>query len=340
MTDVLIVGGGVAGLTVAKELARDGIRSVIVEKGDRPGGRTSLISHVFPSKVSGHQIIAELSSKIDRDMVDILTSSTVVRISRDDVAFLAEVNSGENELTVRSKAVVLATGLEPIDASIIREFGLGRFADVITSLDLEMMLSSGKVKRPSDGSIPRTVVFVQCVGSRVERRGVRYCSNICCMNAIKNSSLIREMHPGTRCFVLYIDIRTHGKGYEDAYKEARRKGVVFIRGQPSMVLQKDSSLSVCGENTLLKELYEIEADLVVLSVGLRTSKEERTLFSSCGVGMDRDGLPLTSDEIMAISTSRADGIFLAGSMEAPKDIRDTISHARCSAADVRRYLGK
>jgi heterodisulfide reductase subunit A-like polyferredoxin len=343
-TDVLIIGGGVAGMTTASELAEEGLNAVIVEKGLQLGGRLPSISHVYPTMEHGREISSKLSGWISilsgSGKLVTLLSSKVEKISKDGVFFVSDVlkedGSGEG---VRSKAVVMATGLEPIDASIIPEFGLGTHKDVITSVQLEEMLSFGKgVHRPSNGAVPRTITFIQCVGSRVERRGVRYCSNVCCLNAIKNASLIKDLHPEVRSYILYIDIRSHGKGYEDAYKEARRKGVTFIRGQPSLVIEKDGLLLVCGENTLLKELYEIDSELVVLSVGLRTPEANQLMFGSSGVEMNKDGLPVCENELLLPECSKAKGMFFAGSVEAPKDIRDTVLHSKACALAVTKYL--
>lgn len=247
-----------------------------------------------------------------------------------------------NEL-VKVRSIVFANGLEPIDPSQIPEFSYGKDRDIITSLQLERMLSSngptqGRLMRPSDGSAPRTIAFVQCVGSRVERRGVRYCSSVCCINAIKNAMLAKEIDPSMNVYVLYIDIRAHGRGYEIAYKEARQKGVRFIRGQPSLVLTKDGRPLVSGENTLLKELYDIPADLVVLCVGLQTSELTKKNMMAAGLSMNSEGLVQVKDEMIEPDQCSVPGVFLAGSVESPKDIKDTLLHSRVCARSVIAYL--
>jgi heterodisulfide reductase subunit A-like polyferredoxin len=147
-----------------------------------------------------------------------------------------------------------------------------------------------------------------------------------------------DLLPDARSYILYIDIRSHGKGYEDAYKDARRKGVTFIRGQPSLVLDKEDKLLVCGENTLLKELYEIESELVVLSVGLRTPETNQMMFGAAGIDMNKDGLPVCENELLLAESSKMKGVFFAGSVEAPKDIRDTVLHSKACALAVTKYL--
>jgi len=243
---------------------------------------------------------------------------------------------------ISAKAVVIATGLDPIDVGMIPEFGHGRYPDVITSLELEEMFKDFDpvgVRRPSDGKVPKNMVFVQCVGSRVETRGVSYCSTICCLNAIKNATLIRKALPQVQCYVLYIDIRTHGRGYERAYKEARANGVRFIRGQPSLVrAMPDGKLLVGGENTLLQELYEIDAGLVVLSLGLQVPNSTRKLLGRLGIGTDMESLVPVLDRALHPCETMKKGLFLAGSVESPKDIRDSLLHANACAKAVGGYL--
>ncbi len=195
--------------------------------------------------------------------------------------------------------------------------------------------------RPSDGDRVGAVAFVQCVGSRVEKRGVPYCSAVCCMNAIKNAIAVKDMDHSVQAYVLYIDIRTHGKGYEALYKRARERGVRFIRGQPSMVVKKPGTerLLVVGENTLLKELYEIPVDLVVLSVGLRQRQENLELFQMLGVATDEDGLLGGKVEMRSAVTS-VPGVFVAGCVEAPKDARESIAQGEAAAVLASAYLSR
>jgi heterodisulfide reductase subunit A len=193
------------------------------------------------------------------------------------------------------------------------------------------MLRSGRVAERS-GSARRSAVFVQCVGSRTERRGVPYCSALCCANAVKNALALKRLDPAMEVTVLYIDLRTTGPGQENLYREARRSGVRFIRGQPSLVMEKGGHLVVCGENTLLRELYEIRADLVVLSTGLRQSPQNLLLLDDLGVRQGLAGFPRAESGI--------DGVFLCGSAKGPMDLPTAAADARSCALAVHSYLGE
>ena len=292
--DVLVIGGGPAGLMVAERLGEQGRQVVLVERSGHLGGRLRHLGKVYPDLMPGPELSERLAGPLGKKAnATVMHGCDVVEVTAAEGGYTAVVQ-GQESIRISAKAVVLATGLDPIDVGMIPEFGHGRYPDVITSLELEEMIKDFDpvgVRRPSDGKVPKNVVFIQCVGSRVETRGVSYCSTICCLNAIKNATLIRKALPQVQCYVLYIDVRTHGRGYERAYKEARANGVRFIRGQPSLVrATPDGKLLVGGENTLLQELYEIDAGLVVLSVGLQVPGSTKRLLEMMGIGTDMESL--------------------------------------------------
>jgi heterodisulfide reductase subunit A2 len=341
------VGGGIAGLAASLSLVEQGIQVVLVEREPRLGGRVALSSAVFPSMDRGQDIIDVFLGELGNTEAFEAALGT-------EVSFLRKVGKGfevELELrpsslekgcvqrrSVRADAIVVATGLEPIDASIIPELGYPKLANVVLSTSFDELMEGG-LRRPSDGGKVQSVAFVQCVGSRVETRGVPYCSAVCCMNAIKNAILAKETDNSIDAYFLYIDVRTHGKGYEALYKRARERGVRFIRGQPSMIVKRPGSerLLVVGENTLLKELYEIPVDLAVLSVGLRPSQGTAELLGMLDVRMDKDGLIGEDSRFESTSTS-AHGVFVAGCAEAPKDVRDSIAQGEAAALAASRYI--
>ena len=347
----LVVGGGIAGLQAALGLADLGCVVDLVEKGSNLGGRLLDLGKVFPTMDSASDVLSHIVSRtLDHAKIRTHLRTEVTDLSGKAGDFLVEittnadgVSSDKAELHV--SGIVLATGLEPIDAAIIPEFGYGRHKDVVTSLELERMMAiaerDGKaLARPGDGTPVKTVAFIQCVGSRVEKRGVPYCSAVCCMGAIKNATLIKERYPDVDVYILYIDVRAQGKGHEELYKMARRVGVRFIRGQPSMVLKKARSerLLVCGENTLLRELYELPSDIVVLSVGLRQPEGNYHLLEMLGVQRMADGLATEKDPCIAPVESSVKGVFLVGTVNAPMDIRDSIVQGNAAAAKMMAFI--
>jgi heterodisulfide reductase subunit A-like polyferredoxin len=323
----MVIGAGEAGRAAASALLDLGIHVVLLERSQFLGSD--------PNPKNGEMLV--------------LSGSNAVGAERSDV-FHIEVESTQVGCRQRSvhgvDAVILATGLVPVDAGLIPEFGLGRLDNVVSSPQLESLLaSSEEIRRPSDGRLISTVVFVQCVGSRVEKRGVPYCSAVCCASAIKCAIMLKQRDPKVGVYVLYIDIRTAGKGQEAMYKQARQLDVKFIRGQPALVAKQPRSerLLVCGENTLLRELYEIPADLVVLSVGLREDPSNLELFHNLGVEMDNEGLIKIGDmSNQAVATS-AKGVFVAGSASAPMgtdEARAMGTQAAHAASAYLRSLGR
>ena len=234
--------------------------------------------------------------------------------------------------------IIVATGADVFDPASLVEYGYTKFPNVITSLEFERLInaggpSGGHLIRPSDMKIPRTVAFIQCVGSRSEK-GHLYCSNVCCMNTIKDSLLIKEHWPETKIYVFYLDIRAYGKGFEDLYKRAKKEGVIFIRGLPAEVIEdrKKQNLWLIGENTLQKELYRINAETVILSIGIEPRKDSDVIQRLLTLSKTQDGFFMEAHPKLRPVDAPTGGIFLAGCAESPKDIKDSVTQASAAAS--------
>ena len=243
--------------------------------------------------------------------------------------------------------IVVATGADVFDPSVIPDYGYGKFPNVITSLEFERLInaggpSGGHLIRPSDKQIPKRVAFIQCVGSRSEKTGKPYCSNVCCMNTIKDSLLIKEHWPDTEIYVFYVDIRAYGKGFEDLYKRARKEGVVFIRGLPAEIREdkRTRNLWLIGENTLKSELYRTTADMVILSIGLEARKDSETIQRLLTLSRNQDGFFLEAHPKLRPVDAATGGIFFAGCAESPKDIKDSVTQASAAAARAGILMAK
>ncbi|MBX5327837.1 MAG: CoB-CoM heterodisulfide reductase HdrA2 [Candidatus Bathyarchaeota archaeon] len=243
--------------------------------------------------------------------------------------------------------IIVATGADVFDPSTLPHYGYGRYPNVITSLEFERLInaggpSHGHLIRPSDKQIPKRVAFVQCVGSRSDRNGRLYCSNVCCMNTIKDSLLIKEHWPETEIYVFYVDIRAYGKGFEDLYKRARREGVKFIRGLPSEILEdkRTRNLWLVGENTLQKELYKMNFDMVILSIGLEPRKDSEMIQRLLTLSRTQDGFFMEAHPKLRPVDAATGGIFFAGCAEAPKDIKDSVTQASAAAARAGILMAK
>ena len=249
-------------------------------------------------------------------------------------------SSGEQEkLTVDT--VVVATGFDIFDAHRKAVYGYGRFENVITSLELERMIvhsAEGNPLRP----MGKRIAFIQCVGSRDEQVGNEYCSRICCMYATKLSQLIKRSDPSRDVYVFYTDLRAYGKGFEEYYKRGQNEGVKFVRGRPAELIEDPETKKVIlrVEDTLTRSLIESEFDLVVLSVGLEPNKGTEKVADMLRLAKSPDGFLQEAHPKFRPVDTLTDGVFLAGTVQGPKDIPDTVAQASAAAARAIRLMNK
>ena len=237
-------------------------------------------------------------------------------------------------------AIIVATGYDLIDRGLYGEYGYGQIEDVIDGLQFERMLSAsgptgGKVVKPSTGEPPRTVVFIQCVGSRDDSKGRPYCSRICCMYTAKHAMLFKHKIKDGKAYIFYIDVRAGGKGYEEFVMRAVDEDrVVYLRGRVSRIFEKDGTIFVRGADTISGQQVEIRADLVVLATAVTASEGARELAQKLRIGFDQYGfLSEAHPKLRPVETNTA-GVFLAGACQSPKDIPDTVSQAGAAASKV------
>ena len=235
--------------------------------------------------------------------------------------------------------VVVATGMDPYDPTELDEYGYTRFENVVTSLELERLISAGgptegHLVRPTDGRRPRRIGFIQCVGSRSEKRGNPYCSNICCMNTIKDSLLLKDHYPDVEISVYYIDIRAFGKGFEDLYRRSKEEGVRYVRGLPGDVVEDPTTrnLVVTVENTTSGRIETHELDMVVLSIGAVPSRDGDAIQRLLTLSRTSDGFFLESHPKLKPVDAPTRGVFFAGCAESPKDVKDSVTQASAAAA--------
>jgi heterodisulfide reductase subunit A len=237
-------------------------------------------------------------------------------------------------------AIILATGYDLFPQTELKEYGGGRIADVIDGLAFERLLAAsgptaGKVQRPSDGRVPKEVVFVQCSGSRDPERGMAYCSKICCMYTAKQAILYRHRVPDGQAYVFYIDVRAGGKGYEEFINRAQEEdGVVYFRGKVSKMYGEDGRVFVKGADTLSNRSIEIAADMVVLATAILPRAGNQKLAEILGLTTDTYGFFDAKNEELSPVESDVPGIFLAGAALGPKDIPETVAQASGAAAKV------
>jgi heterodisulfide reductase subunit A len=237
-------------------------------------------------------------------------------------------------------AIIVATGYDLFPQTRLKEYGGGRVPDVIDGLAFERLLAAsgptaGKVQRPSDGRVPKEVVFVQCSGSRDPERGMAYCSKICCMYTAKQAMLYKHRVPDGQAFVCYIDVRAGGKGYEEFLNRAQEEdGVVYLRGKVSKLFRDDDKVVVKGVDTLSNRTIEVFADMVVLATAVVPHGESNPVAQLLGLATDEYGFFDAANGELAPVESGIPGVFLAGAALGPKDIPETVAQASAAAAKV------
>jgi heterodisulfide reductase subunit A len=255
-------------------------------------------------------------------------------------------------------AVVVATGLDMFDPTGLTEYGYTHYENVITSLEFERLISSGgptegHFMRPTDLERPRRIGFIQCIGSRTlplpdapgggeNGRGHPYCSNICCMNTVKDSLLLLDHYPDSDITVYYMDIRAFGKGFEDLYRRSKEAGVKYIRGLPGQILEDPATrnLNLTVENTMTGELETHEQEMIVLSLGLVPPEDQSLIKGLLTLSTTEDGFFLESHPKLKPVDAPTRGVFFAGCAEAPKDVKDSVTQAGAAAARTQIILNQ
>ncbi len=236
-------------------------------------------------------------------------------------------------------AIVVATGFDLFDMKTYGSYGLHRHPDVMSGLDFERLLSAsgptkGEVRRPSDGKVPKRVIFVKCAGSRDAEKGMPYCSKVCCMYSAKHAILYKHRVPDGEALVFYIDVRTAGKDFEEFYKRATDEGVNYVRGKVSKVFRRGDKMVVWGSDTISGRKLEVEADLVVLATAMVPDRSAFELARMLKIQHNAHGFFTEAHpKLRPVETATA-GFFLAGAAQGPKDIPETVAQASASASKV------
>ena len=333
MKRVIIIGGGVAGMQTALRLAEEGGEPLIVEKEAELGGKLRGWHRLFPSFTPASEVLGELRSRVARRGIEVMTSTEVKAVEAGAVTLV-------DGRRIEGDAVTICSGFDLFDARIKEEYGYGIYDNVFTSVDIERMLNEGRVAR-ADGSRPRRIAFLHCVGSRDEKVCQRHCSRVCCVTGVKQAMEMKELFPEADVFNFYMDIRMFGPGYEEMYREAQQRyNIHFVRGRISEAAPTiDGRVQIKAEDTLTGRPLRMSVDMLVLLVGMRAG-ETNPAYEAAGLGRLESGFMAPRDSFLGNVRSRTEGIFYAGTVTAPKNIGETINEG-CAAADaVLEYLKK
>jgi len=339
----VVIGGGIAGMQVALDVAGAGYPVVLVEREPVLGGRMAQLSGTYLNLQGAARRLEEMTNSVARHPnIQVLVGSEVASCSGYVGNFQVQVRTASSDgdeatpFSLDAGAIVVATGWDPYDPRLLPEYGGGLLPDVVSTLDFERMLSpGGELRRPSDGSRPHQVVFVQCAGSRDPERGVPYCSKVCCMVVAKQAMLYRQLVPEGQAYVFYIDIRSAGKGYEEYVRRVMEDyGALYLRGKVSDVCQERGKIRVSGSDTLSGLVVDIVADMVVLATPMVPAAGATLLGQTLHISTDANGFfNEAHPKLRPVETLTA-GVFLAGTCQGPRDIPETLAQASGAAAKV------
>ncbi len=422
--EAMVIGGGIAGIQTALDIANSGFKVYLVEKSPTIGGRMAQLDKTFPTLDCSACILTPKMSDVGRNPnIELLTNAEVVKVdgyvgnfevtlrkkatyiipdkcnSCGDCADVCPVivpnefdqglsprravyiafpqavpnkyiiddnkcikcglcvkkcepeaidlNQVPVEETVKVGTIIMSSGYDVFDASIIEPYGFGRYENVIDGLQMERLFSSfgptlGKVTLLSDiKKEPHKIAFIHCVGSRNLQEGAKpYCSRVCCMYLIKQAILFKEKHPEAEIYLFYMDVRAFGKGFEEFYNRAQlESGITFVRGRVAEIYEKsDKTLTVRAEDTFLQRPVELDFDMVVLGVGLVPRDDLTELARLLNLSRSPDGFLLEAHPKLRPNDTFTDGVFLAGCVQGPKDIPDTVAQASGAAAKAIEIL--
>lgn len=330
---ILIVGGGPAGLAAAQALARVSYPHILVEKMDQLGGAPILSRYakLVPSGEWAKDAIGSMVTQVRN------SKTTNVRLNVTVKAFEGEAGNFKATLSdgtvINSAAVVLATGFTHFDSINKPEWGFGTFPDVVTTTQVEQMISSGSgVRCPSDGRKPKRVAILLCVGSRDRQIGREWCSKICCSVSANLAMEIREELPDCHVYIYYMDIRTFGlletKYYWRSQEEFKVK---YIKARIAEVTSDGTHVIVKGEDTLVKRPITIPFDLVVHAIGMDPNVDNKSLSEIFGVGLEPNGYIDRKSTYQNMGMTTRPGVFVAGAATGPETIDDSIAQGYAAA---------
>jgi heterodisulfide reductase subunit A len=319
----MVIGGGIAGMTAALALDRQGFETHLIEKSDRLGGLLNQLEDIAPSGIKGGSLVDGKLKELQSSAVKIHLAAEIQEVQGIVGSYDAVLTNGEK---IEAGAIVIATGSEPYQPE---EFGYGKDPAVITNLDLERMLAEDK-------ALPDRITFISCVGSR---QGGMGCSRYCCSSMIGQAHQLRKM--GKRVRVVSKDIRTYSRQAEEMYESAMRSGVQFFRYDTNLPPQdalvfKDGMLEL--DDHLLGKRVRIPTDMLVLVAGLRPTEDN--LADQLKLSRSEDGFLMELHPKLGPAETATQGIYLAGAAQGAKDVRESIAQALAATGKTGALLSR
>jgi heterodisulfide reductase subunit A len=336
---IVIIGGGIAGLSGALSAAAQGCQVYLVEKSDHLGGRaidycckaTEQCNKCSACLVGQHVLQVKNNKNIT-----VLLKSQVSKVEGGTGDYSIQVNTPEGAQKVNAQAIIVATGFKPFDTSLRSELGHGWQKGVITALELEQAIKEKGSLTAAFGNL-QSIGFVQCVGSRDLALGNEYCSKVCCMYATRLSRLIRQELPEAEISIFYMDLQTFGKGFDKYMAETKNNDKIrFVRGIPSKVFKFPYDRLTVRYGDSSGEPTEAAMDLLVLSTAITPGEDNNQLADILQIKQDRFGF-FSGNSIEPIESGRT-GIYLAGTCQSPKDIQESLAQGKAAVSRAFREV--
>jgi len=327
-SDILVVGGGITGITASIEGAKAGYTVHLIEKEENLGGWSGKLFKQIPDKEPYNELIEPVVTEKIREVennprIIVYKSASITKISGQPGKFeVIILNGQEQKITVGS--IVAAMGWKPYDANALPHLGYGKYKNVFTNVEFEEFIKKDPARK-----LAKSILFIQCAGSR-DKDHLPYCSSFCCSTTLKQAKYIRDISPETSVFIIYKDMRTLGL-YEEFYKEIQKDDQVFMtKGEINEVNEKDNRLGIRVKNTLLGDDIEITADIIVLATGMTPAgTEDLNLAYRLGKGLPELKYNFSDSHFICFPyETRRTGIYAAGSLRAPMDIPSSIEDAQ------------
>jgi len=334
--DVLVIGGGIAGVRAAQVLAAPDRKVYLVEKSSSLGGKVKGFDKLFTRMESGSALIESELRKVEQDEnVEVFTDSEVEQIlgffGNFEIKVIRKATGEQREFNVG--AVVLATGFDLMDVKRLPQYGYGKLEDVYTSLEFEEMNvpggpTGGKILL-KNGKPPEFVAIVHCVGR--EHKG--YCSKVCCMYSLKFAGMLKDKLPNVKVSELYSDLCVPGKTYQKFYEETKDSGVEFIRADKTTVTQDGKGITVKYENESGPK-GDLAADMVILVPAMEPASDTNKFAEMLGIPVDNEGFLVQEHQKLAPVASSVEGVFVIGCAQGPKNILESIVQSEAAAGKI------
>lgn len=322
----LVIGGGISGMNAASNLSKQGFKTYLVEKEKNLGGLLNSLYRLFPNDQESSELLKDIESRIQADKnITVYTSTMITSIDGFVGNFEVEINQNGNSIRIKVGAIIVAVGATPFKP--INLFGYdGKIR--ITQFELENVLKNYSLNA-------NNIVMIQCVGTRNEER--MYCSNFCCMSALKNALIIKEKNPDVHIAILFRDMHTPGIAYEEYYRRARESGIIFIKYSPEKPpIVEENKIKIYNE--YLGTEIIIPYELLVLSTPLIANEDNKQIAQLLKVPLEENNFFLEAHVKLRPNDFATDGVYIAGSAKWPVDITESISQGYAAAARASTIL--